>query len=129
MRYEIEHRDGIFFVRLSGKARTKALLQYYKELFGHPQWEKDSLLLTDSRGLDKEWDESKMFSNVSQAASGMANYSTKLEGARMAVLIDPDSKVSDDYSIFNTLINYMQVPVHREVFHDRQKALDWLRLK
>ena len=129
MKYEIDYREGIFHVRTFGKVRMKGVLQYFNDLFGHPEWKKGALLLADHRDLDKDWNEHKIYDNVEKVVAALAKYSDKLEGARIAAIYAPGSSVSTDFSLYDTLLKFLKVPVERKTFYDSNKALEWLRSK
>ena len=129
MQYEIDYRDGIFFVRTFGKVRMEGVIQYFEDLFGHPDWKKGALLFADHRDLDKDWSDFKIYENVNKIVAAMAKHKDSLEGARIAALYAFDSSVSTDFSLYDTLLKYIQVPVERKTFYNRDEALRWLRQK
>jgi hypothetical protein len=129
MQYEIDYREGIFYVRTFGKVRMEGAIQYFNDLFGHPEWKKGALLLADHRDLDKDWSEDKIYDTVEKVVAALAKYSDKLEGAKIAAVYAQDSSVSTDFGLYDTLLKFLKVPVERETFYDPDKALEWLRSK
>lgn len=129
MNYEIDYRDGIFFVRTFGKVQLEGVYQYFNDLFNHPEWKKGSLLLADHRALDKNWSDVKIFDIANKVVASMTKYTDKLEGTRIAALYVLGSNVSTDFSLYETLLKYLKIPVERKVFYDMNEALEWLRSK
>jgi len=127
MNYEIEYRDGIFFVRTHGPVQMAGVKQYFEDLFGHPQWKEGALLLADHTELKRNWSKGKIYPNVESVVRVLANYKEKLKGVRIAAVYSYSDEVALDFGLYETIANYLQIPMQREVFQKTEDAIRWLK--
>jgi hypothetical protein len=127
MKYEIEYRDGIFFVRTHGRVELEGVKQYFEDLFGHPQWKEGALLLADHEELKRNWPTGKIYPNVENVVRVLAKYKEKLKGVRIAAVYSYTDEVALDFGLYETIANFLQIPMHRKVFKTTEDALRWLK--
>jgi len=127
MEYEIEYRDGIFFVRTSGQFEVEGAKQYFAELFGHPQWRAGALLLVDHSALKHDESQNRVYQNVEGIVQELAKYREKLRNTRIAAVYSYGNKVAVDLGLYETLADHLHIPMERKVFQNTEDALRWLK--